>query len=65
MKRPAPNHQHASQPHTDNKRTVRAGIHTSTGTRAGGLVGHSNPHTLLPKDFQHEESRSFWGWLFG
>ncbi|HEC83806.1 MAG: hypothetical protein DRR08_07410 [Candidatus Parabeggiatoa sp. nov. 2] len=59
MKRPAPNHQPASQPHTDNKRTVRAGIHTSTAIRAGGLVAHNNSPTLLPKDFQHEESRSF------
>jgi hypothetical protein len=65
MKRPAPNHQPASQPHT-NKRTARAGIHTSTAIRAGGLVAQNNSPTLLPKDFQREESRSsFWTWLFG
>jgi hypothetical protein len=65
MKISAQSHQPASQPHTNNKRIARSGIHTSTAIRAGGLVAQNNSPTLLPKDFQREESRSFWGWLFG
>jgi len=63
MKRLAPNQQPPSQPHA--QRRTRAGVHTTTGLRAGGLVGSRNPHTLLPKDFQSEEKSHFWRWIFG